>query len=136
MTIVGFNFTKILVEKTKTAVGRVDIANNISIKEIKEAKLNLGSTKKLGLEFSFEYTSKYKPDIGHIEILGKVVSMEKEDKVKEIIEKWKTDKKVQKDVLGPIYNSILGKCNVEAIILSRDLQLPPPIPLPKLKQEN
>ncbi|MBN2423216.1 hypothetical protein JXB41_08390 [Candidatus Woesearchaeota archaeon] len=136
MAIVGFNFTKIVVEKNKASVGKIDITNNVSIKEVKEAKLNLGSTKKTGLEFNFIFTSRYNPDMGQIELQGKVVYMDKDEKIKDIMASWKKDKKVPKDILGPIYNSILSKCNIEAIILSREIQLPPPIPLPKLKAEN
>ena len=62
--------------------------------------------------------------------------MDKDDKVKEILKSWKKDNKVDKDILGPIYNTILSKCNVQAIVLSRDIQLPPPIPLPKVKKED
>ncbi|MBD3203559.1 hypothetical protein GF327_04645 [Candidatus Woesearchaeota archaeon] len=133
MTIVGFNFTKMLIEKKKTATGKIDIANNVSIKEVKEAKLNLGNSKKPGLEFQFLFTSNYKEDIGKIELYGKVIYMDKEDNIKKILETWKKEKKVQKELLGSLYNSILSKCNVQAIILSRDIQLPPPIPLPKIK---
>jgi hypothetical protein len=135
MTVVGFDLSKILVEKNKPGIGKIDIANNVSITDVKEAKLNIGDVKKNGLEFTFQYLSEYKPDVAKIEIIGKVVDFEKEEKTKSILEIWKKDKKLPKEILGPIYNSILGKCNVEAIILSRDIQLPPPIPMPKIKQE-
>jgi hypothetical protein len=34
-----------------------------------------------------------------------------------------------------ILNSILTKCNIQALILSQDVNLPSPIPLPKVRQE-
>jgi hypothetical protein len=134
MTIVGFNFSKILVEKNKSSVGKIDIANNVSITEVKEAKLNLGKSKKIGLEFQFLFTSKYKPEIGKIELRGKVIYMDNEETVKKVLKSWEKDKKVPRELLSNLYNTILRKCNIEAIILSRDIQLPPPIPLPKVKQ--
>ncbi len=136
MTIVGFDFTKIHVEKNKPGIGKIDIANNISISDVKEAKLTFGEAKKTGLEFSFLYTSKYKPDIGSIELSGKLIYMGKDEQVKEVLASWKKDKKVSKEILSPVYNAVLGKCNIEAIILSREIQLPPPIPLPKVKTEK
>jgi hypothetical protein len=33
----------------------------------------------------------------------------------------------------PVLNSILAKCNIQAIILTREVNLPPPIPLPKVQ---
>ncbi|MFH0875494.1 MAG: hypothetical protein V1859_06135 [archaeon] len=135
MAIVGFDITKIHAEKNKAAVGKIDIANNLSIIDIKEAKLNLGTEKKSGLEFNFLYASRYNPEIGIIEIHGKVIYMEKEDKVKEVLDSWKKDKKIKKDIVSAVYNSILSRCNVQAIILSREVALPAPIPLPKVSSQ-
>lgn len=132
MSIVGFNFSKIVIEKNKNAVGKVSIANNLSIKEVKEAKLNLGSKKQSGLEFVFQYTSKYQPEIGKIDLNGFVIYMEAEAKIQEILGSWKKDKKIPKETLEVVYNNILTKCNIEALLLSREVQLPPPIPLPKV----
>ncbi|MBU0758514.1 MAG: hypothetical protein KKF44_10690 [Nanoarchaeota archaeon] len=135
MTVIGFNFTKMLVEKKNQTSDKIDIANNVVIKEIKEAKLNMGSSKKPGLEFTFEFTSKYNPNIALIELTGKIVYMDNEDKVKSVLDLWSKSKKIDKSLLGPIYNAILARCNVEAIVLSRDMQLPPPIPMPKVKKD-
>ena len=38
-----------------------------------------------------------------------------------------------KEVMEQVINTALNKSNVEALILSRDINLPPPIPLPKIK---
>ena len=43
------------------------------------------------------------------------------------------DKKIPKEVMTPVLNNILAKSNVEALVLSRELNLPPPIPLPKVE---
>ena len=32
-----------------------------------------------------------------------------------------------------LLNALLAKCNVQALILSQDVNLPPPIPLPKVQ---
>jgi hypothetical protein len=135
MGIVGFSFTKMGAEKTKSAQGKVNIQNNVSVTDVKEAKLAFGSSKQSGLEFAFKFTSTYEPALGKIELEGVVVDMEKEDKVKEVLAAWKKDKKVPKEILTGIYNNILNKCNIQALILSRDMQLPPPIPLPKVSTD-
>ena len=44
-------------------------------------------------------------------------------------------KKVPKDVMTAILNTVLTKCNIEALILSQKVNLPAPIPLPAVKQE-
>jgi hypothetical protein len=132
MTVIGFSFTKMLAEKKESTKGKVNISNNVSVTDVKDSKITLGTAKQPGLEFVFQFNSKFEPDLGTIELLGNVIYMEKAEKVKEILDSWKKDKKIPPDVLSDIYNTVLAKCNIEALILSRDINLPPPIPLPKV----
>ena len=57
----------------------------------------------------------------------------KKNKVKEVLDGWKKDKKLPKEIMTTILNSVLTKCNIQALILSEQINLPPPIPLPKLQ---
>jgi len=43
--------------------------------------------------------------------------------------------KVPKDIMSGVLNTVLTKCNIEALILSQKVNLPPPIPLPSVRQE-
>ncbi len=142
MTIVGFNYTKISIErKPGTAQGRVNINNNVSIKAIEKTDIAFGpetqgDLKFSGLRFSFEFVSKYDPDIGEINLGGDVLYMDDEKKVKEILNEWKKEKKVSKELMTNIVNAILMKCNIQALILSQELNLPAPIPLPRVDQQT
>ena len=136
MTIIGFNFNKINVEKGSTVRGKISISNNVAIKNIEEADLPFGKDKQNGLKFIFEFTSKYEPNAGSILLGGDVLYLEDSKKVKEILDVWKKDKKAPADIMGSILNTILAKCNIQALILSQDVNLPPPIPLPKVKTET
>jgi len=35
-----------------------------------------------------------------------------------------------------VINSILGRCNIQALIMSKELNMPPPIPMPKVAQQQ
>lgn len=135
MTIVGFNLNKILVEKKGPIKGKVNIGNNVKITNLEEQDLNLGKAKAKGLKYSFEFVSKYEPGIGEIKLNGDVLSIEDEKKVKELIASWKKDKKISADVMTVLLNTILSKCNIKALILSQEINLPPPIPMPKVKKQ-
>jgi len=135
--IIGFNFTKISVEKKpKVAAGKINISNNISITNIEEKELAFGRTKQKSLIFTFKFSSKYEPAIGEIELLGNITFVADPAKVTEIINSWKKDKKIPKEVMTEIINTALNKANIQALILSRDINLPPPIPLPKIKPKT
>ena len=133
MTIVGFNFTKIDAEKKEVVKGKININNNVSINEVKEKDFSLGNQKQKVLNFTFEFISKYNPDIGSIRLIGEVLFMDDSKNVKEILDGWKKDKRLPKEIMTNVLNTILGKCNVEALILSERINLPPPIPLPKVQ---
>ena len=133
MTIVGFNFTRIEAEKKDLVKGKVNINNNVSIGKVEEKDFPLGNEKQKVIAFTFEFLSKYDPDSGHIKITGDVLYMESSAKAKEILDGWKKDKRLPKEIMTSILNTILNKCNIEALILSERVNLPPPIPLPKLQ---
>lgn len=136
MVVVGFNFSKIVVEKKESIKGKVNIANNVSIKSIEKADLSLGKAKQDGVKFIFEFTTDYEPDIANILLVGDVLFIDDEKKVKNILDEWKKTKKAPEDVMNQVLNTILSKCNVQALILSRDVNLPPPIPLPKVEVDS
>jgi hypothetical protein len=136
MAIVGFNFTRMVVEKTAPAEGKIGIRNNVAIKDVTTTDLSFGENKHQALRFHFEFVSEYDPKIGSITLKGDVIYLEHAKKIKEVTEDWKKDKKVDKDLTATILNHVLAKCNVQALILSKDVNLPPPIMLPKVQPKG
>jgi|TARA_Y100000310_G_scaffold340439_1_gene436231 hypothetical protein len=130
--IVGFNFNKISAEKNESVKGKIDVNNNVSIKEVQEASFSLGKKDQNGVRFVFEFTSKYEPEVGLIKFEGDVLYVDNEKAIKEIVDSWKKDKKLKKEIMGGILNTVLTKSNVQALILSQQINLPPPIPMPKV----
>ena len=131
--IVGFGFTKLSAEKHEAAKGKIDINNNVSIKDVIEDSFSFGKNEQNVIKFIFEFTSKYEPAIGIILFEGELLYLEEPKKIKEILNSWKKDKKIPKEIMGGLLNTILTKCNVQALILSQEVNLPPPIPLPKVQ---
>lgn len=132
MTIIATNFTKINVEKLGAVKGKVSIANNVAIQDVVVTNIAIGTSKQNALKFSFEFSAKYEPKIGQIVINGELIFLEKADKIKEIVDGWKKSKNIPKEIMAPILNNVLTKCNIEALILSREINLPPPVQLPKV----
>ena len=81
MAIVGFDFTKINIEKKSSAKGNIKINNNVSIKDVKEQELNLGTLKQKALKFSFAFNTKYEPGLADMNLEGFVLFIEKPDKI-------------------------------------------------------
>ncbi len=135
MAIVGFNFSKIRSEKKKIS-GALRVANNITLKDVEDAKLNFVDAKQKSLLYWFTFSSKYETDAdkdaGMIELEGNVVSMVSAEEAKATLDQWKKDKKLADAELEKILNYALDRCNVEAILMSREIGLPAPLQLPRL----
>ena len=84
MTVISFNFTKINAERIKGIKGKLNISNNVSIKDVKSFDLKLGKNKEKALKFDFKFEAVYDPKIGNIELLGEVVYLGKEETIKEV----------------------------------------------------
>ncbi len=133
MTVIGVGFNKIFMEKTAPIKGKISIKNHASIKNVEKMELSLGKTKQDALKFIFEFKAIYEPKIGHITLEGEVLWLDKKEAIEDVLKQWKKNKKIPEEVMSPVLNQVLSRSNVEALILSRELNLPPPVPLPKVQ---
>jgi len=144
MPIIGSHFNEISLRRRKfeeeVKLSRVDL--NVTITDVREKEFKLGSEEKSVAIFSYEFRADYqleKPSnqkLGEIKIEGEIVYLDAKEKIKEIVEKWKKEKKVIEDILKPILQLAIEESQIEAIYLSRKVLLPPPIALPRAKIEK
>jgi hypothetical protein len=74
----------------------------------------------------FRFTANY-TGIGVIKIEG---SLRFEGEARPLAEMWSKSGKMSDQVASEIHTAIMNACIQEAVIIARDLRLPPPIPLP------
>lgn len=132
MTVIGFNFNKISVERLGSKKGKLTISNNVGILDVSEAKVPFGNEKTKCVKVDFKFESKYEPKVAQISFEGDILYMLPAELAEKVIKEWSEKKNLVEDVVQPIMNAILSKSNVEALILSKELNLPSPIPLPKV----
>ena len=133
MTVVGFNFTKISAHKLSPIKGKINIQNRVSITNVEKAEIPIGKEKQHGVKFFFSYVSKYEPKIGTVDLEGDLLYLGDEKLAKSVLDEWKKNKKIPKNVMGPVLNTVLTKCNLQALVTSKDVNLPPSVPLPKVQ---
>ncbi len=129
----GFNFTKISGEKKGAIKGKVNIANSVKITDLEQIEVAFGKTRQKALKFVFEYKSSYDPGVGQIVLEGELLDIDDDSVIKLVTEEWKKNKRIPEDMMAKVLNAVLERCNVQALIISRDLNLPPSVPLPKVK---
>lgn len=134
MTMIGLNFTKITAERTSNAVNNIRVENNVGVTNIVES--TIVDPKKSLLKFEFAFVCKFQPNVGNIEINGELLEIFDKEFATKVMDGWTKSKGLHKDITARVLNTILGKANVEAIIISRDLGLPSPIALPKVEVKD
>jgi len=77
-----------------------------------------------GLEAPFMFTINYSPPIAHISIKGKAMVTGTEEEVEAVMEEQKRSRRPPPQVIQAVSTA----CITEAIIISRSLNIPPPIP--------
>jgi len=126
MVVVGINFTDISAKKEKTASGKISVNNNIVIKNVEKA----GKEKEL-IKVDFSASTKYEPGVGEIMISGYLLWLPTGKK--DIAKEWKEKKKLPKEVAEPVLNAIINRATIESLLLAKEVGLPSPIKLPRLK---
>lgn len=132
MPVVGFGFTKLSVERKNKITGQVNIKNNTAITSVEKDEISLGTQNQPVLKFGFNFGLKYEPEMANIVLEGEVIWADKPDKIESTLKEWEKEKKVGPTIMTPVLNTVLQKCNIQALILSKDLNLPAPIQLPKV----
>ncbi len=128
MTIKSFDISTIdarRLTKTGQRVQNLRIDHNSTVTLIQE----LGE-KEASIDFRF--TANYRAVeevVGIIRIEGTLVY---EGKGREVARQWSSTGQMPNDVANEIHSSIMGICIPEAVVVARDLRLPPPIPIPQV----
>jgi hypothetical protein len=132
MTIVKINLHKVNAERSLDAKGgQIKINNNVSIKNVEDMAFSVEGKK--GLKFTFTFNCSYEPELGKIDVEGQVLFVDEAKKIDEIKKSWEKDKRIPMDVMEQVVNAALHKGNIQAIKISEEINLPSPLPLPKVK---
>jgi hypothetical protein len=105
------------------AEGPVNVHNNSNVKTVSKIE------GRLVIEFSF--TCSFEPGIGIIKIDGDIMLRDSDENIERAMKEWdKGAKNLPTDVTERVHNAILSSCIIESVVLSKEMGLPAPIPLP------
>jgi len=136
MPIVGFTFTKLHAEKSETAATSIKLNTNMAVSGMERVPLSLGASKEEALKLNFTFSSAFEPKVGQVLLEGFLLYIDNKPLMEGIEKSWKKDKKLPRDLNSLIMNQIHSKCSVQAVILTKDIGLPPPFPLPHLNLDD
>lgn len=80
-------------------------------------------------EVGFRYTASY-GGLGVIKLEGTARFQGDAEKIER---SWQADNEMPQDVASQVHSAVMRSCVPQAVGLSRDLQLPPPVPIPQIQ---
>ena len=129
----GFNFTKINVEKLSDDFKDLKINNHVDISEVAKTDSDFFQGKEELIRVKFSYKVEYAPSIAKIELGGNILLILEPKQAKEVLKGWK-DKQIPEEFKIFLFNFIFRKSNLKAIQLEDEMGLPLHIPLPRLSK--
>lgn len=138
MRVIGFSFTKINIERLKeglSASEELKINTQIDVLDIKELKSGILKTKEDILVANFVYGINYDPNLAKAELEGRILLAVDPKTAKEVLKQWKK-KKMPEDFKIPLFNVIMKKSSLKAMVLEEELNLPLHIPIPSFRKEE
>jgi hypothetical protein len=133
MRIIGFNLSKVSVERKEKLEGKLEIKQNIDIKEVEKDKIPISNEEVFKIKFRFNVD--YGNDFAKLELEGTVVLLPEKQEGKKFLTAWK-DKQIPEEFRAPLFNFIMTKCNLKALTLEDELGLPLHLPMPKISPKK
>ena len=128
MQITSFVFTKLSSERTADELDKEPKANT-DVKITKVSHLEQGS-----LKVSFTFAINYS-NLGNTILEGSIIISDDSQKIENILESWKNNE-LNSEVSTKVMNAILYHCNIKALELSREVNLPSHISLSLIKLDS
>ncbi len=94
--------------------------------------MNVGTQKNEVLRIVFAFDVLYGKGLGKISVEGDVVYADTKEIITETMKGWDADKKLSTTVSEVVFKFIYNKATVKVLDLADSLNLPSPIPLPKI----
>lgn len=132
MKVIGFNLKKIVAEKNDNLPEKLQIHQNINIKDIQKEKVPISNQEALMIVFNFsiEYSEEY----AKLEFEGNLILLPEKNELKDFLKSWK-DKKIPETERAGLFNFIMSKCNIKALNLEDELGLPFHVPMPRVNPD-
>jgi len=128
MNIVGYEASTIEAKrfsKPGEHVANIRIDHNSTVTRITKVSDQTASVE-------FRFTANY-TGMGYIKVEGSLLL---NGEVDALISEWKATGSMPSEAANLIHNAIVSNCIPSALLIARDIRLPPPVPLPRINVQK
>jgi hypothetical protein len=129
MPILGLTLKSMSATRLGVPSGEIKINSTPKVSDIKE--ITVATLNKKALSVTFEFVTKYEPDIAEMRIDGEIIYLGENNA--SILKQWKSKKTIPEEVSVEILNHLFRRCLIKMANFADDLQLPPPIQIPRVR---
>ncbi len=128
MPVIGMQITKIEAHRKNNPTPGFKVESTPTILAVEEKDLPAIGKDGKALAISYNFSVEYKPDIASMKIFGEILFLEEGER--KAMKMWAKSKTLPEEIMIEIYNTIFRKGLLKALVLSDDMQLPPPLQVP------
>jgi len=129
MPIIGMGFSSMEAKKENVSVQQeVRVNSTPQITGVRE--VDVPNLAKKALSLDFEFNTRYDPAFAQITLKGSIMYMA--EKNKPVVDGWEKDRKLPEKMSLEVLNYLFRRCLLKSSLLAEDLQLPPPMPMPRI----
>ena len=114
MKLLGFNFTKINIEKYKDSFKDLKLENHVDVTSVAEIKKETIKSDDDFLAVKFKYIINYKPEVAKLEMEGTILVSVEPKIAKETLKRWKV-KETPDEFRIPLFNIIFKKTRLKTL---------------------
>ncbi|WP_297521188.1 hypothetical protein [Thermococcus sp.] len=136
MPVLGFNITKVEMEKTSTTIpgGQIQVRLSPRVNEMRLGEIRTPTGKMNGVEILFRYEVEYDPRIARAGVEGALLYLPpQKDRIDEILNLWEDEKKIDPVTFAEIVNFITTEVSPMLMVLAKEMRLPYHIPVPRVE---
>ncbi|WP_297463171.1 hypothetical protein [Thermococcus sp.] len=139
MPVLGFNITKVEVEKLSLAPvqGQIEVRLTPKVREMRLGEIRTPTGKMNGVEILFSYEIDYNPQIARGVIEGAILYLPpQKEKIDEILNLWEDEKKIDPITFAEVVNFITKEVSPLLMLLAKEMRLPYHIPIPRVEVKS
>lgn len=131
--IVGFSIRTLNAERTGTAQGETNINYHSDITDVEQAEVP--AFDEPIARISFELTITYSVDEEDIAEIGFEGTVLWQKDAQDVVETWEEEDGLPESLASAVTNHVFRKCLTQAVPIADALDLPSPVPMPRVAQQ-
>jgi len=114
--------------------GNVQVNYSPELTGVTDKKIAAFEDKIAAIDFSFTITfSQDKQQFAHISLKGELMW---KGNLEELLDSWQDKEAVPKEIYEPLMNNLYRRCLTRAVSTAETLNLPSPIPMPRVRRKK